>query len=340
MRRAYPSPKQCFALSYHERDPVCMKCEFAQKCRQLMGNTANCVSALKMRFDLVPRTFTVKKFRENDSIDPDELALADLWTLCYETVYKRKPPHPMSSSYTDAVCANARAAGVPVRMFLLVNLFMNYTMRRKKPLHPKQLTLQAAVTVAAQNAEACRKKFAVFDDVSLGLLYKNDIAKLSVEARLLNSEIIVGTYIVGWRLQHGSSDGVFEAMFVQCEHQLDPTWLAINDDYFEIILKPHLLEPFGSAMQNRQRHLVCQLRATLKRKPAQARPVFLALEKIMTDAVIRVLTNFNLALDHFTVPDRPITDHMLLWHHVAKAITQLEMFKLINGVPGYYTRFL
>lgn len=296
-----------------------------------MGRRYGRIPVNKARFSLMPAGLDARRKHDAHDIDPDLADLDAVYEFCYHTIFDRKPKTKMGQNKTF-ITSNIRASGVSVKMFFLANMLGWQLSHDREAFYPSALTGDPAVDRVKKYSKLCHERFGAFDLISLDAMLGTETAKRDLEHRILHSEITAGAWIVGYKTVHSGEP--YEALYSDKETDLDPYWLAIEGTYFELILQQHLEKPFGTDTQNRHRFKASQAVAKLKRSPCLAVAVFNARERIMPEAISRVLNLRNLSPDDFEMENRPIVHPLKLWSRIGLATQQFECLKFVDNIPS------
>lgn len=292
-----------------------------------MGRRAHTrLSALKFR--LAP------KFGDPPPVKDPELAeLQQLYTQCYLTVFGRPPPdrldqRPKVLERLEAAC---QEAGCTLRMFVLASMVGHRETQQAQKFYANMLLGPFAVKRALRYREACSREFGAFDLQSLELL--TAAATQNLQQRLLNSEILAGQWVVGYKLRF---DGPYGPRFYQEEElKLDPYWLATEGTYFELVLRENLAQPTKNSALARHRFKVGRLLVELKKNArgggAYAKAMFQLREAAAPEAVRRVLARYGLQPDDFTSKDQVVTDMLAFWGDLALALKNYFVARYLDG---------
>jgi hypothetical protein len=174
--------------------------------------------------------------------------------------------------------------------------------------------------------DACRQKFGHFDAKSLGLLTSRQ--KITLEDRLLNSEHTFGSFIVGYKLRFPGS--ALDELYATQEHQLDPTWLAIEPSYLPILTR-HISDQDGSQEQRRHRFSVCQAVHELKHNKKMAAYVFKTRQDVLPLVVQKVLGHHGLSAGGFEIEEKPVDDVAQFWSRLGLAIQHYYILRYLDG---------
>jgi len=346
-RTPQKAPLPCFGLEHSRTDPVCQQCPHEKECAKYMGFRYDKVPLDKVRWDLVPEKF---KMEALDMDDPELPHLNRLWVDCYLSVFHKKPKESISL-YAEKIAANARAVPCSVRMFILANMVAQREHERqiventdklnRSPFRAKMLTGALSIKRATTYQEMCHDEFGTFTLKSLSILTDNDPdgeedLKDDMESIMLRSEVTAATWYVRYKIfnEGPGEDTLYESE----ELQLAPEWLAIEQTYIDIILKPYIERKIkGSPSVERHRHNVFQVHAHYKRNMSVQRVAMLARQRIMPEAIRQVCSVFNHTADDFLYPREPESKPMRFWRRLALTIRHYHCWLYLNNEPSYFS---
>lgn len=306
-----------------------------------MGRRLNRIKLSAASFNTVPPAYRASLLEIPDE-DPELPTIESTYTLCYETVFgKHNSDH--IGVYASRVIDNARNAECSLRMFMLAN--MEGWKRIQEDICVERNTMQTkafgvcclvqdiSIKRAASYSDVCSKKYGAFSINTLKTLL-ND-SSTDVFSRILHSEVEAGTWYVGYKLHNEGR--ALEQMFTELEIKLDPFWLAISDDYMNVVLKPYLVNKSGSEDIKLHRFKVTQTIGQLKRNMKLQRAIFTCRQRCLPDAIDRVCTHFRYKPSHFLIEDKPITDMTKVWLGISRAIQQDQLDRLLRGESNLFS---
>lgn len=340
-RHPQKAPLPCFGLEHNRSDPQCQVCPHADGCLAHMGSRANKVTLDRVKFDIVPEKFR-KEALEMD--DPELPHLQRIYTDCYASVFHRNPVDNISQ-FRSVVALNAQKAQCSVRMFMLANMvahkihsehvIKNTEKLRASPFKAKLLTGELSIKRAKTYQEMCHDQFGTFSLTSLAVLTDSD-DKDDLASVMLSSEITAAKWVVRYKIFNG---GPAELMLYESEElQLAPEWLAIEQSYVDLILKPYIERKIkGSEAVERHRFNAFQVHTYYKRHMNNQRLAWLTRQSILPNAVKQVVSIFKHQPDDFLYPREPVTDAMQFWKSLALTIRHYHCWLYLEGAPSYFT---
>lgn len=343
------APLPCYGLEHDRFDPTCQACPHSEGCVQKMGVRYDMVPLTKVKWNLVPEQFASEAFSMDD---PERPHFARIYADCYQTVFHRRHVDQISKRDVEGIATNATRVPCSIRMFILSNMVAQREHERQVIEHTeravptkfrvKMLTGALAVKRAKMYQEMCHNEFGTFTLNSLSVLTDTDTEgdddlKNTMDARMLRSEVTAATWLVRYKIFNGGSGEL--AMYQSEELQLDPAWLAIEQSYIDLILKPYIDRKLKSSeAEERHRFNVFQTHGWYKRHLTEQRVAFLARQKIMPQAVDRVLRVFNHDHLDFLYPRQPETSPMKFWLRLALTIRHYHCWLYLNGEDNYFSR--
>jgi hypothetical protein len=166
-----------------------------------------------------------------------------------------------------------------------------------------------------------------------------NVARQDFESNLLSSEIVAGAWIVNYKLFH--TGNLLERLYTEKETVLNPYWLAIEPSYQEQVLTPYRdnkNEDYSPVLR-RHRWNTIQVLSKLKKQDRKAIAVFSARERIMPEAIRRVLGQRGLRAEHFQVENVPVVNAIKFWVRLGIAIQHYECLKFVDNCPSIFDRY-
>lgn len=338
-------PLECYGTEYSPSDKKCGKCRHIDECKKIMGARLHCVPLDELRFHISPEAFglAAKKLL---TADPGILEYERLYVLAYQTVFDRDPPDV--GRCTKEIIAAAKEAECSLRVFILANMIGHKEQQTEakrlgqnaaiKRFSPKLLTGPRAVYRAQTYAHVCRKNFGAFAVQTLDSVLDHHGASGLIDRtqeRMLNSEVIAGTFIANHKITH-EGDAVLP-LYEADELRMDEVWLAIEPNYYELILKPFISGKKSKYSSiNNFRHNVCMALNHLKKKKQFAIAAFQTREAILPAAVKRVCANFNYRPADFESKKHLITDPFELWARIGLVLCHIQCELYVSGLPSCF----
>lgn len=320
------SPLPCFSLEHSECER-CIACDYADDCKRYMGKRSN-VRLNCVKFNLSPDIGEVDPVR-----DPELSDLQQLYEQCYMTIFERPPTdrldrRPNAEKVLEEACEQT---GCTLRMFMLASMFGHRTTAPNRNFYANMLLGPYAIRRANLYRGACSKAFGTFDLQALEDIMKCEDRGL--ESRMLNSEIIAGQWIVGYKLRFPGPYGA--PLYSSKELALDPYWLAIEKSYLNLVLVPNHGVRTDIPELNRHRFNVSKVHHNLKvdsrKKSKQLRAVFGIRERNAPEALRQVLNHFRFDPKDFTTTEPVVTDMLTFWGKLAIALKNHFVECLVDG---------
>lgn len=335
------APLPCYAAAYSSIDAKCASCAHAHGCQELSGDKAARVTVANLRFSLIPPKFGKLDL---DHEDPDYGAMQEIYVMCHNAVFGADT-RDLVGPYRRDIAARAKEAELSLRTFMLACMFghkstsenaVGHTETKTRKFSPKSLTYASAPTSARAYAKLCRDAFGAFSLSALTALSGDDLKTNDFEHQMLTSETCAGTYIVGWKLKHDGEP--YKSLYADREINLNPYWLATCPHYDELVLRPHLSNPYGSKLEQRQRSAVVHAVRNMSRSKSTAKAVFYARQTVAPTAVKNVLAFYGYRADDFEIDDTPVTDMLQLWLALSRVILHMEALKYVIAEPSALDR--
>jgi len=335
------APLPCYGLEHNRSDPMCQKCPHFDGCLEHMGSRADKVPLNRVRFNILP-----EKFRQHiyDLDDPELPFLQRIYSDCYLTVFHRNPTDNVGQ-YKEKVAANARAASCSLRMFILANMVahevheqevIEHTEKmRSAPFRVKLLTGDFAVKRAQTYQQLCRDRYGSFTLKSLDVLTDED--RHPADSVMERNETTAALWLVRFKIFKGvQRDPTFLAFYEAKEFELDPEWLALEENYERLIFNPHTKKQTGTEAVRRHRFNVGMVLGHYKKHPALAREAWLARQEVLPATLSTVLSRFAYRPEDFLYPRDPITDIMGFWLELGMVIRHNQCWKYLEGEPSLF----
>lgn len=305
-------------------DPMCQECKFQTRCQSLYGRRANRVRLSKAKFKLLPPR--LEEIREKIE-DPDDPDLEATYRQCHMAVFDRMPEDKISrnSRASAAIRRLARELNCSLKVSITTVMMAHREVSPDRQFYSMMLSGPKAESRIKMYRDACRRKFGFFDVSAIDTLTKTET--FSLEDKLLTSETVFGEFVVGYKMRIGGEP--FTEFYRIREQALDPTWLAIEPTYQDV-LTAHLRDPGGTHLIRRHRHAVIQAQRALKLNKGQAIHTFQLREKTMAKAMEIVLSRKGFKTSHFLV-ESPITDAGKVWSRLGTAIQHIHLLRWLDG---------
>jgi len=337
------APLPCFGLEHSSHDPECHACPHYHECSTYMGSRRDKVPLDKIRFDIVP----AEKWREHtyDMEDPELPYLQRLYCDCFVTVFRRNPLDNVGR-FKNEIAANAMKAKCSVRMFMLANMVAHEVAEKEIVAHTekqrsaafrvKLLTAPFSIKRAEAYEQLCSERYGTFGIKSLSVLTGED--KDPLEQGMAHSEQTAAQWIVRHKVHTGTPrDDALRALYESEEIQLQPEWLALEETYEALILKPFLEKAYGSQLEQRHRFSVVQVYKHYKKNPSIGRNAWLTRQSIMREVLLNVISSFGYQPSDFLYPREPVRKPMDFWLELAYTIRQNHCWRHIQGEPSFFT---
>jgi hypothetical protein len=280
--------------------------------------------AFKVRIKDVKFSFTPELLKEKA---PDPFSdIQESWRSCLKTVFPNERPAKLHPDTCQKIAANASEAEVPVRLMMLCSMLAHRDSGDGRPFYPTMLFGPSAIRRTEMYRKVCCERYGIFDETSLRRFFEIGPGN-GFEKNLLESEILAGSWIVGWRISKPGK--AVEALFKHKETDLNPVWLAIEEEYSEIF-KRHVQTPFGTKTEQDHRFSVSRITSSLKRDRTLARSVFSARERIMPAAAEAVIHQFNAQPDWFLF-EKKVTNPLRFWIDIGKAVSNIFYSRALDG---------
>jgi len=296
----------------------------------------------KAAFRILPKAYELRFNIESD--DPETPELQRVYILCYTTIFGKQPKNYSMGKHREAILKNIRKSDCSLRLFLLSNMIGHQRMEAervaKTPLYePKSFKVHvladsSALERARMYAELCRKEFGTFTLSTLCVLNETNYEANDLELRVLNSEITVGRWLVGYKMVHGGPP--YDLLYACEELNLDPYWLAIDDNYKKLVLDKKGIKI--SQELRRHRYSVIQSIGFLKNHRNVAIAVFRARQQIMPQAIVKVLESFGYQVDDFEIEDKAVTNPLELWVLLGRAIQHYNLLGYLQGDKSIFNQ--
>lgn len=319
-----PPALPCLGKELDLADPRCQACPHQPHCRWLYGRRLGRVPLSKATFKLFPPKLEEIRQRLEDPDTPD---LEESYRQCHMAVFDKMPSDKIGKRprALQAVPRIAQELSCSIKVMMTTVMMAHQASSPDRDFHAMALAGPHAIRRVEMYRDACRKKFGFFDISAINTL--TDGSHTTLDDRLLTSEIIFGEFVVGYKMRVGGEP--FTEFYRVREQGLDPTWLAIEPTYLDVLMA-HINDPSGSRLIRRHRHAVAQAIQALKANKRQASFTFQAHEKILPKAIETVLGRRGFNPAHLLVKD-PITDSGQLWSRLGMTLQHIHLLRFIDG---------
>lgn len=331
-RIAINTPLPCYAKEFSQTDAGCSACEHGTNCRSDLGRRASRVTLDKAVFDLVPTGLQDFKLS-----DPEAESLADLYELCYETVFHTRGDAILRIKDAQArIIEASNEAHCSLRLYILTNMIGYHEASPDRKFYATMLFGDRASRRLELYRSVCRQKYGTFDIEAIDTLLGKETS--DAESQMLNSEIIAGGFIVGFKIRSSGDPGPM--LYAMQELSLSPLWLATDPGYTKDVLVRHISEPSGTSMIKRHRFSACQTLKELKRDHKRALHIFKTREKIMAQAVVSVLNSHGLSPQDFEI-ENVVKDASDFWRRLGYAIQHYWLLQYYQtGNPAFLNKVI
>lgn len=335
-------PLACFGAEFKESDPKCAACAHNTECQQFMGARLHRIPLSKATFRMLPEAYDLRFNVVED--DPELPHLQRVYILCYQTVFEREPLDCNLGRFAKAILSNVRLSNCSVRMFMLSNMLgfkrmdeirqAKAAIARTSKFTPWRLTDKTALERARTYSDLCHKEYGTFTVSTLSTLSESNVDKTDIEKKMLNSEICAGRWLVNHKTFHEGSP--YGLMFEQISPDLDPRWLAVEDNYKVLVLDNKAWT--GTQQQRSHRYAVVQSIGQMKRHSNTAGAIFKVRQDIMPEAVNKVLEHFGYRAEDFEVEDKAITNPLEMWVNLGRALQHWNLINYLHGGENLFDR--
>ena len=333
-RTAYPAPPiQCFGLEQFDTNRMCQNCQHRAPCAKLMGSRIGKIALDKVRVNLIPKGFDVDVSLSSQ----DGHRIEIIYQECYSAVFGG-PSSQSVGHRADEIIACANTAGVSLRMYIMTIMVAHKENDQRNLLSffPGSLVGAGKIKTVELYAKVCRSKYASFHDSDcdqeLELLTGVKVSESLAYRRMVDSETIVGEFIVGFKTKHQGYPS--DILYERRELGLDPLWLATEQTYYDEVLAKFIPSPFGTEAQRRHRYSVLRCVQQMKRRKPYAISVYEARTKAVVSVLPTILSRFGLQATDMEVVDKEVTDSFELWYQIGLCCQHLECLKFTFGLKN------
>ena len=315
-------PLQCFGL-WQISLPKCATCPHLEACRASAPDKFQGVQFTALKFDLVP-----EKLKPNDpsySIHDD---LQATYSLCHLTVFGNEPHDHIgrvenSAQRLSDICEEL---GCSQQLFIMAVMTAANVASPDRPFFANMLYGPSAVSRFESYREECRLKFGQFDFKAIELTNPSAIRK-----RFVHSEALFGAFIID-TLINQEGDVSFTDFYLNREMAFDHFWLAIEESYFDGILRPHVEGTLHRTHQtSKLRSEVAQARRVLLKHASRALTTFRLRETVMKEATDMVLHRHRLTGDDFLY--QPVfSSAREYWTYLGLAVRRIEILRILGDI--------
>lgn len=319
-----PRPLDCFGSEFKANASMCNKCLHRTECMEAMGFRLNRVVVAKTQFNLVPEVL-----QTSAEIPDPETNVHTVFHTCHDAVFGRPCKYNIPSGGRDKILAAAEQAECGLRLFMTAVMIAHQEANPVDPFYPNMLFGQSAIKRVNMYRTHCREKFGHFDLGAFNKLRGHGHMEVDAEFKMLNSEVLFGQMIVGYRLR--SDIQPFSYIYQLREIGFDPLWLSIEETYTDV-LERHIKneEPVTGHVAT-FRHTVFQIKKALKANKPRLVEAFRIRQKIMPQAIQQVLYYHGLTGNDFEIEDTPVISASRFWLVLGKAVNSYYCWKAADG---------
>lgn len=307
-----------------------------------MGTRLNRVPLSKARFSMLPEVYNLRFVVDED--DPDLPSLQQVYVLCFQTVFGRIPKGHNLGLHGKKIVEHARLSNCSIKTYMLANMIGHQRMEeerqskavlaRTSAFSPFRLTDPTSLKRARIYAEVCQHEFGSFNLSALSTLSEVNVDDNSVESKMLNSEILAGDWLLGYKSRYEGPP--YMELYRAIGHELSPYWLAQEDTYKKLIMDDKTLKL--SQVEKEHRQDVNQAITYMKRHKHVAAAMFKARQAIMPEALVNVLTKHGFSTSDFEIEDKPITNSLKMWIIIGRAVQHWNLIKYLHGEDSIFSR--
>jgi len=291
-----------------------------------MGHRAGRVHLDQVRFSLVPKVWEPDNDGPQD--DPETINLQGLYSLCYQTIFESNPKDNIERvpNVRSKLAILADDLGCSIKLIFLTVMMAHSQTEDTTPFYANMLLGPSARRRVEMYREHCRQTWGCFDIKSIGRVFNKQVSKYD---SFFNCDVLFGTTIVGLRLK--KSVDPTPVVFADTEPLYDPAWLAIEPNYLEVVLKPHIQARTCSKVLEQHRFRVSRIRSEFLKNKQKAIEAFQSRESTLPRAVEEVLRRHQLNPRNLLTRTPIVTDVVQFWSRVAFAIQHLRCLDFVDG---------
>jgi len=265
----------------------------------------------KIEFDFVPADLSKFSVHESDDVD-------SLYKLCYRLVFGDEQPDSLRR-FQDAehkLILAAEQARCSIKLFMMCVMLARKQLAPGTRFYASYLFAKGAATLVNDFRSLARDKYGTFDSESLATLTGGDEVTRA-KARILNSEVLAGMWIVGHKLRFSGSPT--EKFYAENELKLDSTWLCLEPSYYEW----HDSHPPISPAIIKHRAEIHRTNGWLRKRKDVATAYFELRSKMFHQALTEVLDRHGFRPDDFEAPEI-VTDAVRFWSRIGLAVQHVS----------------
>jgi hypothetical protein len=325
IRVAQEVPLPCYGFEQKEGNPLCPTCQHRDGCRTSMGKRFGRLPIDRASFHLIPERLA------DIELSPDE-EFRQIYLECYNILFREKfKPDSVykSPGLREHVIKEAAAINCPVKLFILTVMWGHKIANANRQFFCTMLSGSAAARrVQAYRAEV-EGNFGAFNEKTLDEYAGEKVGNETYESVFLDAEVLAGNWISSYKTKRpGVAAGYF---FEANEMSMPDLWLALEPTYHKWLLKWLELKD-GTLMIRRKRIAVIKLASQLRRRNSTAIAAFKAREKVMPEAIRRVIHNKNFTVAHFQVDSNQIwKDTFTFWSRLGLALQHYWCHEFLRG---------
>lgn len=265
----------------------------------------------KVEFDFVPSDLS--KFSVNETEDVEAL-----YKLCFRLVFGDEQPDSLRriQDAEHKLILAAEQARCSMKLFIMCVMLARKQLAPGTRFYSTYLFAKGAHALVNDYRSLARDKYGTFDSESLATITGGDELTRS-RRRILDSEILAGTWIVGHKLRFSGSPT--ERFYAENELKLDAAWLCLEPTYYEW----HDAHPPISDAIQKHRANVHRVNGWFRKRKDVATAHFELRSQIFPAAIEEVLSRHGYKLDDFEAPEL-VTDPVKFWSRLGLAIQHIH----------------
>ena len=318
-------PLECYGVEQREGREMCVECHFQKGCAEFMGRRFGRIPLSAALYDL--KTIRLQKpERIISAYSETETSYATAHRLVFKSTAKRVKLYPADADSIQKVAAKTHCTVLELCLTLM-GLWAKT--RPELPFRPKNLLTPYSVEIMQEARRAAVDKYAGFCSQSVADLVGVNVTALKEKLRA--SETRFGTYIVRSMCKKPMT---VEKVLRNLEYTLDPTWLALEDAYADI-LENSAREELSPALRD-HRHSVVRVRGELMQDERLRHAAYRTRSEIMPAVMVAVLGDYGLSPKELEVTEAPITDTVTLWKRIADIVKHLNTLRIYGSESFNY----
>ena len=303
-----------------QRVAECADCAFRNGCRELRRGRRTLED---LKFELVST-----RWDDAPSAPPPATDVALDYVTAYRLVTGRTSNPRLSQDQQRKIRSAAKESNVSVVQYCIILMHLWWRANSDNPhavFYPNMLCGTYAKKTVAEAKERAVQKFGGFFMYDVGRVRGKKT--VSVTDMLRNSELVFARAYVSSRIQGGMP---LKDLLSSIEFQLDPLWLALEDEYVEHhVQRTKQMESLVATEHRYNVTLACKFYRSDK---AMLTGMLKMRGSIMLGVLREVLEDYGLTPSKLEYDGTPIKNGAKFWARIASAIIHYRAYRTLSDI--------